>query len=732
MKIKLKLSILVIVIMAAMVAGISVLLLHKAGDISIDLSKRSIRYLARQRAEFWKGREDGYIRVLRTLANAMMEYEDIQPEERRSRFDAMLHGVLASEPNLVNLYTVWKPNALDNMDAHYIGRTGSGPAGQYAITYTRESGVILGRTAADIEDSMAYFTGPGSKKDRLEHPIPRNINGRDTHLIRMMVPIINPRTNETVGGVGCLLAIDVIQTMMNQILHGHEEISAMAIYAGNGIVLANLYPDRIGKFLLDVEIGYGDAIEAANQAVLDRKEFSTKQYVPDLGSSLEIVLVPFNIGNSDNGWTIMIASEDSYILAEVKAMTVYTIILAVIALAAAAVIVSVVLDFVTKPIITVTNTLKDISEGEGDLTRTIPEKGSDEVTDLSRYFNRTLEKIKHLIITIKQKTVDLFNTGNELASNMTETAAAINEIASNIRSINGRVFNQSASVTETNATMGQITANIDNLNRQIERQIVSVSQSSSAIEEMLASIQSVTQTLVKNGENVNDLSSASEAGRTGLQDVAADIMEISKDSQGLLEINAVMKNIASQTNLLSMNAAIEAAHAGEAGKGFAVVSDEIRKLAESSGERSAAVSAVLKKIKGSIDKIRESTGIVLTRFEAIDSSVRTVSYQETSIRSAMEEQDNGSKQILEAISHLNDITHQVEKESAEMLEGSKEIIHEGKNLDKVTAEITSGMNEMAIGAEQINAAITRVNEICAQNKQNIDLLVREVSLFKVE
>ncbi|MCL2230521.1 MAG: methyl-accepting chemotaxis protein, partial [Treponema sp.] len=222
-----------------------------------------------------------------------------------------------------------------------------------------------------------------------------------------------------------------------------------------------------------------------------------------------------------------------------------------------------------------------------------------------------------------------------------------------------------------------------------------------------------------------------EIGRTGLQEVSNDIQEIARESEGLMEINSVMDNIASQTNLLSMNAAIEAAHAGEAGKGFAVVADEIRKLAENSGEQSKTIGTVLKKIKESIDKITLSTGNVLTKFEAIDSGVKTVSDHESNIRNAMEEQAQGSQQILEAITQLNGITQDVKSESTEMLEGSKEVIQESKNLEMVTQEITGGMNEMAAGTEQINNAINRVNEISANNRDSIETLVKEISRFKV-
>jgi methyl-accepting chemotaxis protein len=238
--------------------------------------------------------------------------------------------------------------------------------------------------------------------------------------------------------------------------------------------------------------------------------------------------------------------------------------------------------------------------------------------------------------------------------------------------------------------------------------------------------------LIKNTGNVKELMDASEVGRTGLQEVASDIQEIARESEGLLEINAVMENIASQTNLLSMNAAIEAAHAGEAGKGFAVVADEIRKLAENSGEQSKTISTVLKKIKDSIDKITKSTDSVLKKFEAIDEGVRTVSDQEGNIRNAMEEQSAGSKQILEAIGQLNDVTQMVKGGSQEMLEGSRQVIEESKNLELVTQAISSGMNEMASGADQINVAVTRVNTISGTNKESINVLVQEVSKFKIE
>jgi len=731
MKLRFKLSLMVIAIIIVVSTGIAMLLLREASNISMNLSLRGIRYLTEKQAEYWGGQVESRLSILHTLANTMGGFEDIPAAERRDRFDDILESTIASQPLIINLYTVWNPNVLDGMDAQYIDRVGSSQVGQYAITFTKESGELRKRASNDTSSHLEFLNGPNGRKDRVEHPTPRIVNGEETYLVRMMVPIINNKNNEIVGGVGCLFDISTIQPMLEKTIETNEEIAIMVIYSGNGFILAHFLPDRIGKLLPDVDFEYGDDIQTAYQAVLDGNPYQDSKYDPNINTTIELYMVPFKLGNSDTTWTVMIGTTRAYVMTEVKAITRFTIMLAAIAILVAALIVYFAFSLVTKPIVKVTETLKDIAEGEGDLTRTINVSTKDETGELAHYFNQTLEKIKELIISIKKQSSSLLDIGSDLANNMTETAAAVNQITANTQSIKNQVLNQSASVTETNSTMEQITVNIDKLNGHVENQATSVSQSSTAIEQMLANIQSVTNTLVKNASNVRDLMDASEVGRNGLMEVASDIQEIANGSEGLLEINAVMENIASQTNLLSMNAAIEAAHAGEAGKGFAVVANEIRKLAEDSSKQSRTISDVLKKIKESIDKITRSTDNVLKEFEAIDSGVKVVADQEQNIRNAMEEQGEGSKQILEAISQLNEITRYVKGGSIEMLEGSKEVIHESKNLEMMTQEITGGMNEMAAGAEQINATVNKVNEISTKNKESINFLVREVSRFKV-
>jgi methyl-accepting chemotaxis protein len=726
---------LIIMIIALTLSGIGILLgiiLNISQKQVTGLVRTGLENLGKNEATVIKTWMDTHLSVARSMARSMEAYEAIEPARRRFVYNLLLQAQAEKLPDIAAIWTCWEPNALDGMDAQYANTGGTDQTGRFISYWARTKEGVKLSPLVDYEISGSgdfYLIPRQTGAETIVEPYFYNIGGIDTLITSLSVPV------KKGGRVIAVTGIDIALSRIQAGVAGIKpyEGSIAAVFSNGGLVAGHFDPSRLGKSMTVTEAAIvGPYMADFTKAVKTGAPYFFSSTADDrsVKNRLNITSTPIFIGETATPWAVAIGVPQQVINAPVFVILRVSIIISVVMLLIIAAAAFLIARSISNPLKYMAGVFNSL--GEGDLTGQLNINRKDEIGDIGKVFNETVGKIKNLVLTIKNQSAALFDIGNELAGNMTETATAVNEITANIRSIKGRVINQSASVTETNATMEQITINIEKLNKLVDRQSNSVAQSSSAIEEMLANIQSVSQTLSKNAGNVKELIESSEVGRSGLQEVAEDIQEIARESEGLLEINAVMENIASQTNLLSMNAAIEAAHAGEAGKGFAVVADEIRKLAENSGEQSKTIATVLKKIKDSIDKITKSTGSVLNKFEAIDNGVRTVSDQEENIRNAMEEQSAGSKQILEAIGQLNEVTRMVKDGSTQMLEGSEQVIHESKNLEAATQEISSGMNEMAAGADQINTAVNRVNTISGKNKQSVNILVGEVAKFKLE
>ncbi|MGP1577742.1 MAG: methyl-accepting chemotaxis protein [Treponema sp.] len=431
------------------------------------------------------------------------------------------------------------------------------------------------------------------------------------------------------------------------------------------------------------------------------------------------------------GWTVIIYAPVHEFMGTVDELQLKMLIIGTGILISALIVVFLVARTMVKPIQTAVSALQNIAQGEGDLTIQLPLIGNDEITEMSEYFNETIAKIGTSIQQVDANTTMMEKIGNELASNMTETAGAVNEISANIDQVKQQAFTQAACVTKTAAAIEEIVRTIKQLNASVETQAASIAQSSSSVDQMVANIVIMGQTLEKTDEIIKSLTAATGDGKATLGTSNTITQKVAEESGSLMEASSVIQHIASQTNLLAMNAAIEAAHAGAAGKGFAVVADEIRKLAEESSAQGKTITTTLKMLSSEIETLSSSSKVTEDKFNAIFNLAEQVKEMSLCLTESMSKQENGSKEVLSAIKNINMVTMEVQEGSEEMLKGGEGVAEEMQKLDSLTRVITESMNEMASGAVQINNAVHEVNEITQKNKQSIESLSAEVGKFKV-
>ena len=367
----------------------------------------------------------------------------------------------------------------------------------------------------------------------------------------------------------------------------------------------------------------------------------------------------------------------------------------------------------------------------GSLLVRIPCLANDELGDSSKAFNEVLTKLSAIVRGIQRSVEATVSHVSDLGQAMEATDISANDIDLHSAAVQESITSQSAIVNEVSATIQQIARTIENQDKKVNDQTRSVSESSSAIEEMIANIRSIAQTLERSSREFENLQTAIQSGNGTVEELKSNVTTLSKQSDSVFEANSIIKNIAAQTNLLAMNAAIEAAHAGDSGRGFAVVADEIRKLAEVSNQQSKVISESLKVLKQSIDRAVSMTGATGSSFETIIRSVDTVNTLEQEIKHAIEEQSSGSTQILHALNAMNDITADVHNGSAEMLTGSRMIIEEVAKLLDITTQVNGTTTEVADKAHTVSTHTRNAVELLEQTTHKMRQIDEQMGFFTV-
>lgn len=407
-----------------------------------------------------------------------------------------------------------------------------------------------------------------------------------------------------------------------------------------------------------------------------------------------------------------------------------------------AIVITLILVF-RKSIVSARKVSDALSEGAGDLTIRLPVINIDETGDLIHSFNRFLDKIQSIITNIKENTYVL--TGNiqnirssinigvsdfeTLNKEFKEELINSNKIAESSASASRVSFMQRTRINAVNETIRQLLDNINEISEKMKSQSDAVNRTSVSVQQMMANIVTVSQGSTRANTYSKILDAEARDGGNISESVADSIQGIKDYSKQITNITQVIHNISEQTNLLAMNAAIEAAHAGDYGRGFTVVAEKIRKLAEDTANNSTVINDL---IEETIQAIEQTVALVsksaASSDKILESSVM-LSDVISSISMANEELDVGRKDILNNVSNLNIITEAVQELSVRQMQMSSMVSQNIAGVDKLAEDVVNVVNNTENDVKVLLGSIENVAELSnttVDSMESMDKKIKEL------
>ncbi len=385
---------------------------------------------------------------------------------------------------------------------------------------------------------------------------------------------------------------------------------------------------------------------------------------------------------------------------------------------------------IVKPIELAGGTFRDIAAGDADLTKRLDDARGDELGRMAGDFNTFVEKLRAIVVGIKGAQAQLAEMAADLETGSGRTSESVSRIASSVAGAKDKAAGQSEVVLESASAIEEIAKNIEAMDGMVSGQAACVSQASAAIEEMVANIASVFQSMERMADQFAAVSSSVAEGKVARDAAAGLVAGIAERSRSLQDANATIATIASRTNLLAMNAAIEAAHAGAAGAGFSVVADEIRKLAENAATQSRAIRLDINEVRGTIDGVVEATDRLGKAFGMVERNIEETGSLVAEVRTSMSEQRTGSDQLLGLIQNLNSLTLQVRDGSAEMAKGNETLLAGTTELRVAAEGMKNDIDAISLAVEELDESASGAARSAASAGRAVEAMEAAVGSFK--
>ncbi len=645
-------------------------------------AKKSALHEAQLMAERYAEQIDARFEIsmvsARDIAIIFQGKNNFAPEVRREVFNQILYNSIEHNSDFLGIWSVWEPNTIDGNDIEFINIPNNTDLGRFSPSWYRSDGVIKREEANILEAEMAledYYTIPKTNLiETILDPYLYSYTGDKKDEILMtstVVPILENGSLQYMVGID--FALDVFNNVTDSIKPYGKGYSF--IVANNGVFVAHPVKTILGKNIAEVDPEYNKTYSVAEKIKKGESFHFYKKSTKD-GSTSLTYFVPFTVGKSSTPWTFAVSVPIDTVLADTRKATRFLILIGFLALSSIAFITWIVVRLQMRPIQHLVLRAKDLAEGDADLTKSIAVESRDELGELAEWFNKFIQRIHVLVIDVKSSALNVSAAAEQISSSAEELASTALEQSEQAQDI-------ATALNELSVTSESISSSMEDTRKVTDESSQDTQRGGHIIQKTIEGLHSIDN----QAANLSTI-----------------ISNLGQSTDKIGSIITVIDDIADQTNLLALNAAIEAARAGEAGKGFAVVADEVRKLAEKTAEATKEIAQIIKTLQSESEKA-DSSMIDVTREvkNGVTLGQESLEVLQTIIAS--------SDQILESTATV-----------------AAAIAEETATID----EINSNIHTMASSSDESSKAVHEVAKTAEELARQSEQLKELVEKFKTE
>lgn len=632
----------------------------------------------------------------------------------RAALPLFCRGIIERNDDLFGAWINFSPNAWDGLDARYADEDEYAPTGAFLPwAYRSLHGIETQAGMAGDDDVEAYYGEfyrlplAAGRPVFIEPYEEEQESGRTVLMTTYALPISAGGRDLGVAGVD--LSLEFLSGLISERREGGSYaalVSSEGVYLGHGGDW-----ERVGRAAAD----YEDDMNQAGLASALSEGRGTWYRAPSAldGKPAYHMVRPVSLP-SGGYWAFIETLPEAAIYAETRTLAAVSALVVTVGLALALGAVYLIAGGITKPLGRLRDAFMTMEEGK--LGVKVPVTSKDEVGELSKGFNLLSVKLMALIESLGGISTRLRESGESLSAHAAGTSGSVGAIREQVGRAVQEVQEQASCVEQAKSRTGGILEKIRELEEVIAQQNASIADASASVEEMVGNIQALAENTDAVVAEVQGLEGASAAGKERLEAVLSSVDIVAGRSADLLVANKVISDIAAKTNLLAMNAAIEAAHAGEAGAGFAVVAEEIRSLADGARGQSKAISGKIAEIRAAIEAARGSSDTAGRSFDEVQGRIKLVARLEAEAHGAVREQRAGSELVLRALGAMQSAAARVEAAGGEMSLAGGEVGSAMGRLERASASVRDAARAISAGVDDIDADVRAELELVAANE----------------